>query len=60
MLPVGRKGGNKERILGMEECLYPLLRRLVKLLGEPMYVVPCALNLGSWMDDCKNDYQDLA
>lgn len=39
----------------MEECLYPLLRRLVKLLGEPINVVPCTLNLGSLMDDCKDD-----
>lgn len=44
----------------MEECLYPLLRRLMKLLGEPINVVACTLNSSHRMDDCRDDYQDFA
>jgi hypothetical protein len=44
----------------MEKCLYPLLRRLMKLLGEPSNVVACTLNPGDRMDDRRDDYQDFA
>ena len=40
----------------MEECLYPLLRRLMKLLGEPINAVAYTLNSGRRMHDCSDDY----
>ena len=44
------------RFLRMEECLYPLLRRLMKLLGEPINAVAYTLNSGRRMHDCSDDY----